>query len=198
MILIIDNYDSFVFNIARYIEELGEPALVLRNDRLGVEDVDLLHPEAIIISPGPCAPAQAGVSLPLIKAWSGKIPILGVCLGHQAIGEAFGGTIAPAKRPLHGQSAPITHEAQGLFANLPSPIEVARYHSLVVQSTPEMEKALRIDALSAEGEIMALSHRTHPTYGVQFHPESVLTQSGHAFFKSFLDAAKQWQSHALV
>ena len=198
MILVIDNYDSFVFNVARYIEELGGRPLVLRNDRIGVEDAMDLHPDAIILSPGPCSPQEAGVSLPIVHALSGRLPILGICLGHQCIGAAFGGKIAPAKRPLHGQASPIKHEGQGLFERLPSPIEAGRYHSLVVAPTDEMEPHLRIDAISEEGEIMALTHRHHPTYGLQFHPESVLTTSGHRFFKNFLDAARHWHKDVVA
>jgi para-aminobenzoate synthetase component 2 len=216
MILVIDNYDSFVFNIARYLRELGETAQVVRNDAITVAAVGALAPKAVVISPGPCAPDQAGVSLGIVEALSGKIPILGVCLGHQCIGQVFGGRIARAKRPLHGRASPVTHDGTGLFEGLPAPLTVGRYHSLVVEldndlltqpSPPVEERALisppppggrgrgrwaaplEIAARSAEGEIMALRHRDHPTFGVQFHPESVLTQDGHRLLRNFLDLA---------
>lgn len=193
MILVIDNYDSFVFNVVRYFEELGETINVIRNDALGVSDIRALNPDALVISPGPCTPNEAGVTLPAIKELSGKVPILGVCLGHQAIGAAFGGRVVRAQRPLHGHATPITHDATGLFSCLPVPMQVGRYHSLVVEPEPEMERDLVITARSSEDEIMGLSHRRHPTYGVQFHPESVLTESGHAIFANFLRLARAWR-----
>ncbi len=188
MILLIDNYDSFVFNIARYVEELGQAVRVVRNDAITAEEVAALAPHALVLSPGPCAPDQAGVCLELIRRFSGTIPILGVCLGHQCIGQAFGGTVVRATRPLHGQATPIEHEGRGLFDGLPQPLAVGRYHSLVV--APDVPAPLRVTARSAEGEVMALEHESHPTFGVQFHPESVLTEAGHALLGNFLEAAR--------
>ncbi|KAB1070500.1 anthranilate synthase component II [Methylobacterium planeticum] len=193
MILVIDNYDSFVFNVVRYLEELGQTVRVVRNDALDVAGIRALDPEAMVISPGPCTPAEAGISLPAIRALSGAVPILGVCLGHQAIGAAFGGKVERALRPLHGQATPVTHEGRALFSGLPAPMQVGRYHSLIVTPQPGMERQLSVDAVSAEGEVMALSHRAHPTYGIQFHPESVLTENGHALFGNFLDLARGWR-----
>lgn len=193
MILVLDNYDSFVFNVVRYFEELGQEVRVVRNDALDVAGIRALAPEALVVSPGPCTPAEAGVSLPAIRDLSGRLPILGVCLGHQAIGAAFGGRVERARRPLHGQATPIAHEGKRLFAGLPAPMPVGRYHSLVVTPEPGMADNLAVDAVSDEGEVMALSHRRHPTYGVQFHPESVLTENGHAIFANFLDLARAWR-----
>lgn len=196
MILVVDNYDSFVFNVVRYFEELGETVQVVRNDALDVAGIRALKPEAVVISPGPCTPAEAGVSLSAIRDLSGELPILGVCLGHQAIGAAFGGRVERAGRPLHGHATPIRHGGEGLFAGLPQPMQVGRYHSLIVTPTPEMERQLSVDAVSAEGEVMALSHRAHPTWGIQFHPESVLTENGHALFANFLKGARAWRGAA--
>lgn len=192
MILVIDNYDSFVFNVVRYIEELGAPVRVARNDALDVAGIRALDPEAVVISPGPCSPAEAGVSLAAIRDLSGAVPLLGVCLGHQCLGAAFGGRVARARQPLHGHATPIDHGGQGLFRGLPAPLTVGRYHSLIVEPTPAMAEHLSVEAVSAEGEVMALSHRRHPTYGVQFHPESVLTEHGHALFGNFLSLARRW------
>ncbi|MET0368548.1 MAG: aminodeoxychorismate/anthranilate synthase component II, partial [Methylobacterium sp.] len=161
MILVLDNYDSFVFNVVRYFEELGQEVRVVRNDALDVAGIRALAPEALVISPGPCTPAEAGVSLPAIRDLSGHLPILGVCLGHQAIGAAFGGRVERARRPLHGQATPVAHDGARLFAGLPAPMPVGRYHSLVVTPQPGMEANLVVDALSDEGEVMALSHRRH-------------------------------------
>lgn len=193
MILVVDNYDSFVFNVVRYVEELGQEVKVLRNDAVDVAGIRALAPEALILSPGPCTPNEAGVTLPAIEALSGEIPILGVCLGHQAIGAAFGGRVERAVRPLHGQATAIRHDGSGLFAGLPDPMQVGRYHSLIVTPQPGMDESLVVDAVSGEGEVMALSHRRHPTMGVQFHPESVLTENGHAVFGNFLDLARRWR-----
>lgn len=193
MILVVDNYDSFVFNVVRYVEELGQEVRVLRNDAVDVAGIRALAPEALILSPGPCTPNEAGVTLPAIEALSGEIPILGVCLGHQAIGAAFGGRVERAARPLHGQATAIRHDGVRLFAGLPDPMQVGRYHSLIVTAQPGMDESLVIDAVSGEGEVMALSHRHHPTMGVQFHPESVLTENGHAVFGNFLNLARRWR-----
>ena len=194
MLLMIDNYDSFVFNVVRYFEELGAPVRVARNDALDVAGIRALNPEAVVISPGPCSPAEAGVSLAAIRDLSGEVPLLGVCLGHQCLGAAFGGRVARARRPLHGHATPIDHGGQGLFHGLPAPLTVGRYHSLIVEPAPAMAEHLSVDAVSPEGEVMALSHRRHPTYGVQFHPESVLTEHGHALFGNFLELARRWHA----
>lgn len=185
MILIIDNYDSFVYNIARYIEELGSAVEVRRNDEV---DPAGIKARAIIISPGPCTPREAGCSLEVIRRWSGRLPILGVCLGHQAIGEVFGGTVRRARRPLHGEASEIIHRGMGVFEGLPDRFLAARYHSLIV-TDEEQATELVVTARSAEGEIMGLQHRSHPTFGVQFHPESILTEHGHAMLGNFLKAA---------
>ena len=191
MILVIDNYDSFVHNVARYFAVLGASTRVIRNDALDLAAIREMAPSAIVLSPGPGAPAEAGISCEVLRAFSGAIPILGVCLGHQAIGEVFGGRMARARVPLHGHAADIRHVGERLFAGLSNPLSVGRYHSLVVEPGPAMSDALTIDAWSAEGEIMALSHRKHPTYGVQFHPESVLTPCGYDLFRNFLSLAKR-------
>ncbi len=189
LILVIDNYNSFVFNVARYFEELGQDVRVLRNDAIDILGVRQLAPAAIVISPGPGTPRDAGISQAIVHELNGEIPILGVCLGHQCIGAEFGAPVVPAKRPLHGRVSHLSHLGQRLFEGLPQKLTVGRYHSLIVQPTPEMETALSIDAVSEEGEIMALSHRSAPTYGVQFHPESILTEKGHAIFGNFLRLA---------
>ena len=190
MILVVDNYDSFVFNVARYFEELGRPTEVVRNDAITVEEVAARRPEAIVLSPGPCTPAEAGVSLDLIRGLSGAIPILGVCLGHQAIGEAFGGAVRRARRPLHGRASRVEHDDSGLFEGLPNPLSVGRYHSLIVEFDADYAGPLVVTGRSEEGEVMALRHREHPTFGVQFHPESILTEGGHRLLQNFLSAAE--------
>lgn len=195
MLLMIDNYDSFVFNIARYCEELGETIHIVRNDHITLSAITKTSPSAIIISPGPGTPDDAGISIPIIKAFSGIIPILGVCLGHQCIGKNFGGTIAKAKTPMHGRFSLIHHSQKHLFSSLPTPLQVGRYHSLIVEPRPHMEQILNIEATSPEGEIMALSHKSHPTFGVQFHPESILTKHGHTLLENFLKLAKQWSNN---
>jgi anthranilate synthase/aminodeoxychorismate synthase-like glutamine amidotransferase len=184
VITIIDNYDSFVANVARYVRVLGHDVRVLRNDAVSVEEVAAARPDAIILSPGPCGPDEAGVCVPLIHALSGRVPILGVCLGHQCIGAAFGAHVRRARRPMHGRASRITHDGTGLFAGLPSPLTVGRYHSLIVEDlagTP-----IEATATSEDGEIMALAHRSHPTFGVQFHPESIMTEHGFDLFANFL------------
>ncbi len=189
MILVIDNYDSFVHNLARYLVLLGGEVRVVRNDAIAVAAIRDLAPAAIVLSPGPCTPDEAGITCDVLRQLSGTLPILGVCLGHQAIGSVFGGRTVRARFPLHGQASPIHHAGSRLFAGLPDPLTVGRYHSLIVEPSAELDEALRVDARSAEGEIMALSHRSHPTYGVQFHPESVLTPCGLDLLRNFLALA---------
>ncbi len=181
MILIIDNYDSFVFNIARYFEELGAATKVVRNDQLRADD---LKAKAIVISPGPCTPHEAGASMDIMRDYSGKLPILGICLGHQVMGEVFGGVVKRAKRPMHGDSSEIVHDGTGVFANLPQRFSAGRYHSLIVEQVEETD--LDVTARSDDGEIMGLKHKHHPTFGVQFHPESILTEHGYDLLRNFL------------
>lgn len=188
MILIVDNYDSFVFNIARSLREHGEDVVMRRNDALTCADVTGLAPNAIILSPGPCSPNEAGVSLDIIRAFSGRLPILGICLGHQCIGQAFGAVIARAREPMHGIASAIHHDATGLFADLPNPLMAGRYHSLIVT---DCKPSTEIIARSDHGEIMAIRHATHPTYGVQFHPESILTPDGETLLANFLTLTRK-------
>ncbi len=185
MILLIDNYDSFVYNLARYVAELGEEPVVRRNDTLSLDEVAALAPSHIVISPGPCSPAEAGISVDLIRRFGAGVPILGVCLGHQAIGAAYGGQIVRAMRPMHGKTSRIAHDGTGVFAGLPSPLVATRYHSLVI--APEsMPAGLLVNAVSDDGEIMGLRHAVDPVHGVQFHPESVLTRHGYRMLARFL------------
>ncbi len=185
MILLIDNYDSFVYNLARYVSELGFAYRVVRNDKITLDEIALLDPTHIIISPGPCAPQQAGISLDVIKRFGASKPILGVCLGHQAIGEVYGGMVTRAKRPMHGKSSVITHINQNIFSGLKNPLQVARYHSLIV-SEENFPDVLCVSARCEIGEVMALQHREYPVFGVQFHPESVLTEEGYRLIRNFL------------
>jgi anthranilate synthase/aminodeoxychorismate synthase-like glutamine amidotransferase len=192
MILVIDNYDSFTYNLVQYLGELGAEPLVRRNDEIEVEDVGRLDPAAIVFSPGPCTPSQAGVTIPVIRRWAGRYPMLGVCLGHQAIGEAFGGRVVRAPQVMHGKTSLIVHDGQDLFAGLPTPLRVMRYHSLTVESSSlpaELEVVATTDG--APDEIHALRHRTHPIWGVQFHPESILTEHGRRMLENFLTCATQ-------
>lgn len=189
MIVVIDNYDSFVFNVARYLRELGREVTVVRNDAANVEGLAAMRPAAIVLSPGPCTPREAGISCDVVRAFSGRVPLLGICLGHQCIGEVFGGQVVRARVPMHGRAAPVVHGGEGLFAGLPQPLAVGRYHSLIVTLDDEAGP-LRVTARSPEGEIMALAHRAHPTYGIQFHPESVLTPQGKALLANFLAAER--------
>jgi anthranilate synthase/aminodeoxychorismate synthase-like glutamine amidotransferase len=185
MILLIDNYDSFVYNLARYVRELGEQPLVHRHDAVDIDEILSLSPTHIIISPGPCSPKEAGISTEVVRRLGSRIPILGVCLGHQCIGAAYGGEIVRAGLPMHGKTSRIHHTGQGIFAGLPSPFIATRYHSLVV-APASVPPALTITATSEDGEIMAVQHETYPVYGVQFHPESVLTEHGYRLLDHFL------------
>ncbi len=186
MLLMIDNYDSFTFNLVQYFGELGEEVLVKRNDEISVSDIEKLSPARIVISPGPCSPAEAGISVPAIERFAGKVPILGVCLGHQSIGQAFGGRIVHAKTLMHGKTSMMTHTGKGVFAGLPSPYRITRYHSLVIERETA-PACLEITAWTDDGEIMGVRHKTLPVEGVQFHPESIMTEHGHALLKNFLN-----------
>lgn len=186
MILLIDNYDSFVYNLARYVAELGFEYHVVRNDATDIKSIIELQPSHIILSPGPCAPDQAGITLDVIRSLHTQTPILGVCLGHQAIAQAFGAAITHAKQPMHGIRSLITHQQTGILRELDNPLSVARYHSLIVSQDNFPNEQLIINAWSDADEIMALQHRSYPVFGVQFHPESVLTQQGHTLIQNFL------------
>jgi anthranilate synthase/aminodeoxychorismate synthase-like glutamine amidotransferase len=190
MLLVIDNYDSFTYNLVQYLGELGADIEVRRNDAVTVDEIAELKPAAIVISPGPCAPHQAGVSVPLIQRWGSTIPTLGVCLGHQAIGEAYGARVVRARRVMHGKCSAIEHDGTGLFAGLPNPLSVMRYHSLIVErdSLPRDLEILAV-AVDDPSEVHAVRHRTHPVWGVQFHPESILTTGGKAIIENFLALA---------
>ncbi len=188
MILVIDNYDSFVHNLARYFVQLGQDTVVRRNDAISLEGVRQLAPAAIILSPGPCTPDEAGICREIVAELAGSFPILGVCLGHQAIVAALGGRVIRAGKPMHGRASAITHRSEGLFDGLPSPFQVGRYHSLIVEADT-LPESLQIDATAADGTIMAVSHREWPLYGVQFHPESVLTEYGYRLLANFLKSA---------
>jgi anthranilate synthase component 2 len=186
MILVIDNYDSFTYNLVQYLGELGADVKVVRNDEVTVDEVAALRPDRIVISPGPCSPDEAGISLGVIARLGSRVPMLGVCLGHQAIGQAYGGRVVHAKTLMHGKTSPIRHSGCGVFRGLPSPFTATRYHSLAVdrQSLPD---ALEVTAWTEDGEIMGLAHREFRVEGVQFHPESILTEHGHALLASFLE-----------
>ena len=188
MILVVDNYDSFTYNLVHYLAELGAPTHVVRNDDLSVDEAWALSPKAVLLSPGPCAPDQAGICLPLITSAPADMPILGVCLGHQSIGQAFGGDVIRAKTLMHGKTSPIEHAGQSLFAGLPSPFTATRYHSLAVKRET-LPECLEVTAWTADGEIMGLQHRSRPIHGVQFHPESIATEHGHAMLANFLEIA---------
>ena len=185
MILMIDNYDSFTWNLVQYLRELGAEVEVARNDEIGTAEITAMHPGAIVISPGPCTPSEAGVSLAAIRDFAGKVPILGVCLGHQAIGQAFGGEIVHAGKVVHGKISSISHSGAGVFRGLPTPFNATRYHSLAIRRA-SLPSCLEVTAESEDGEIMGVRHRTLPVEGVQFHPESFLSEHGHALLKNFL------------
>jgi len=188
MILLIDNYDSFVHNLARYVSELGEQPVVRRHDATTPQEIEMLQPSHIIISPGPCTPGEAGISTDVVRRFGPTIPILGVCLGHQCIGAAYGAGIVRAGRPMHGKTSRIHHDGTGLFAGLPNPFPAARYHSLVI-SRSGLPADLRVTASAEDGEIMAVEHARHPVIGLQFHPESVLTEYGYVLLDRFLHGA---------
>ncbi|NIP32154.1 MAG: anthranilate/aminodeoxychorismate synthase component II [Candidatus Dadabacteria bacterium] len=191
MILMIDNYDSFTYNLVHYLGEFGEKVEVYRNDQLDFDTIDKINPESIVISPGPCTPKEAGSSVDIIKKYSGKKPILGVCLGHQSIAYAYGANIIRADRLLHGKTSPIYHDNRGVFENLPNPFDATRYHSLVVERE-SLSDEFDITAWTKEGEIMGIKHKTLPIEGVQFHPESVLTKCGKELLKNFLILSKNY------
>ena len=197
MLLVLDNYDSFTYNLVQYLGELGAELEVRRNDAIGVEQIGELAPTGIVISPGPCAPRQAGISVEAIRRWGSSIPILGVCLGHQAIGEAYGGAVVRADRVMHGKTSRVQHDGSGVFAGLPSPMEVMRYHSLIVERD-SMPSCLEIIAVAEDDqrEIHAVRHREHPVHGVQFHPESVMTPRGKDLLANFLTLAGVQATHA--
>ena len=189
MVFVLDNYDSFTYNLVQYLGELDTEVEVHRNDELTVEEVEALHPERILLSPGPCTPSEAGILVPLVRYMAGKVPILGVCLGHQAIAEAFGGKVVRAKHLMHGKTSPVTHDGKGIFAGLASPLTCTRYHSLVAdeKSLPaELMVTARTPEIGGGSVVMGLRHRSLPIEGVQFHPESVLTECGHEMIRNFL------------
>jgi anthranilate synthase component 2 len=199
MLLVLDNYDSFTYNLVQYLGELGEEIVVHRNDALSVEDIGAVQPSAVVISPGPCTPAEAGISVPLIRKWGASIPILGVCLGHQAIAEAYGGRVVRARRVMHGKTSSVDHNGEGVFTGLPSPLEVMRYHSLVAERA-SLPSELEIVAVASDDpdEIHAVRHREHPVWGVQFHPESIMTQQGKAILANFLALADDFRRRGLA
>lgn len=191
MILVIDNYDSFVYNLAQYLGELGYEPLVARNNKIGIRQIEQIAPSHIVISPGPCTPLQAGVSNDVVSWFTGRIPILGVCLGHQCIGHVFGAKIGKAPLPVHGKSSLVFHNGTGLYEGLPNPFEAGRYHSLVVEKA-SVPSCLQITASTLDGLVMGLKHTAYPVEGVQFHPESILTASGHAMLQNFLTSSYRY------
>ena len=189
MLLMIDNYDSFTFNLVQYLGELGAEVKVVRNDEVGVSEIEALAPSHIVLSPGPCTPNEAGVTLETIKRLAGRVPILGVCLGHQAIGQAFGGKVVRAKQVMHGKVSRVRHDGRGVFKQIENPFVATRYHSLVVERD-SLPDCLEVTAQSEDGEIMGLRHRALPVEGVQFHPEALLTDHGHRMLKNFIEGGK--------
>lgn len=189
VILVIDNYDSFTWNLVQYLGEIGVEPVVKRNDEVTLDEVESMAPEAVVISPGPCTPAEAGISVDVVRRFGETTPILGVCLGHQAIGAAYGGSVVRARRLMHGKTSPVAHRGEGVFRDVPTPFRVARYHSLVVDAADlpdELEVMAWTDEPGYSDEIQALRHRQHPVWGVQFHPESIATEHGHALLRNFL------------
>ncbi|WP_273430287.1 aminodeoxychorismate/anthranilate synthase component II [Chitinibacter tainanensis] len=185
MLLMIDNYDSFTYNLVQYFGELGQDVHVHRNDEISIEQIEAMNPKYLVISPGPCSPLEAGISVPAIKHFAGKLPIMGVCLGHQSIGEAFGGKIIHAKTLMHGKVSPVIHNNIGMFRDIPSPVTVTRYHSLAIERE-SLPDCLEVTAWTEDGEIMGVRHKTLAIEGVQFHPESILTEHGHKMLENFL------------
>ncbi len=188
-LFMLDNYDSFTYNIVQYFGELGAEVIVARNDEITIEEIEAINPDLICVSPGPCTPNEAGISVELIKHFAGQIPILGVCLGHQSIGAAFGGNIIRAKQLMHGKTSSITHSGSDIFTDIPSPYTITRYHSLAIERDT-LPECLEITAETEDGEIMAVAHKELPIFGVQFHPESVLSEYGHELLNNFLKYAK--------
>ena len=188
MLLMIDNYDSFTYNLVQYLGELGEEVKVLRNDEITLEGIEKLAPARIVISPGPCTPDEAGISVPLVKHFAGKVPILGVCLGHQSIGQALGGKIVHARQLMHGKTSAIHHDGRGVFRGLPDAFTATRYHSLAIERA-SLPACLEVSAWSDDGEIMGVRHKELAVEGVQFHPESILTEHGHRLLKNFLEVS---------
>jgi anthranilate synthase component II len=191
-VTLIDNYDSFTFNLVHYLGSLGAEVSVHRNDKISVAEVLAARPDAIVISPGPCTPKEAGICLDLVRAVSGEVPLFGVCLGHQAVGDAFGGEVVRAPLPVHGKLSTITHRSEKIFRGINGPFRATRYHSLVV-ARDGLPDALDVTAESEDGLIMAMSHRSHPTHSVQFHPESIASEHGHMILRNFLDLAEEWK-----
>ncbi|MCB1101832.1 MAG: aminodeoxychorismate/anthranilate synthase component II [Verrucomicrobia bacterium] len=189
MMLVIDNYDSFTYNLVQYLGELGVEQKIYRNDKITLEAIEDLAPSSILISPGPCSPHEAGISCAVLRTFAGRVPIFGVCLGHQCIGEVFGGKVVRADRLMHGKTSPILHQGASVLKGLPSPFDAIRYHSLLVER-PSLPACLDVTAETAEGEIMGLAHRSLPVHGVQFHPESILTQHGKQILQNFLDLCR--------
>ncbi len=186
MILVIDNYDSFTYNLVQYLGELGAEMRVFRNDEITVEEAVALNPEKVLVSPGPCTPKEAGISCDIIREFGPRLPLFGVCLGHQSIGDVYGGKVVRADRLMHGKTSPMLHEGQSVFKGLPSPFDATRYHSLIIERE-NLPDCLEITAWTAEGEIMGVQHKEHPVHGVQFHPESILTLEGKMLLQNFLD-----------
>jgi anthranilate synthase component 2 len=189
MLLMIDNYDSFTYNLVQYFAELGADVLVYRNDEISVEQIEKLNPQHLVVSPGPCTPNEAGISVAAIKHFAGKVPLLGVCLGHQSIGQAFGGRIIHAKTLMHGKTSQIRHNGNSVFTGLPSPFTATRYHSLVIERET-LPDCLEVTAWTDDGEIMGVRHKILPVHGVQFHPESILTEYGHDMLRNFLEGKR--------
>ncbi|GAB3593212.1 anthranilate synthase component II [Acetobacter peroxydans] len=193
MILLIDNYDSFTFNLVHYLGELGETCNVVRNDALSAHEALALNPQAIVLSPGPCSPNEAGICCDLIAAAAGKVPVFGVCLGHQAIGQVFGATVVRAPTPMHGKISPVYHDGKDVFAGLPNPFKATRYHSLTLEPA-SIPPHLEVTAWTADGVIMGVRHREFPISGVQFHPESIASEYGHDLLRNFLTIAREWNA----
>ncbi len=193
MLVVIDNYDSFTYNLVQYLGELGQKMEVFRNDKIAVNEIAGHKPDGIVVSPGPCTPNEAGISMEVIRQYSGKVPILGVCLGHQSIGAVFGGKVIRAETLMHGKVSEIQHDGTGVFKGIPNPLIATRYHSLIVERSSLPEDVLEITAWTDAGEIMGLRHRSYPTYGVQFHPESILTREGKNILRNFLRIIESWK-----